>query len=78
MTATRFLAIVVMTFAVVQVAAADDKKTTTTKSSSGQAIEVQDYGFGVSMPVTTSRKKTGGSNPTPTATRSAGKPGNKH
>jgi len=77
MTATRFLPILVITFAVVQVAAAEDKKTTTSKSSSGKAIEVQDYGFGVSVPVTTSKKK-GGSNSAPSPTRSAGKSGSRH
>lgn len=67
MTAVRFLAIIVIAFATVQIAAAEDKKTTTKH----KAIEVQDYGFGVTMPVTTSKKK-GGSNSTPSATRSAG------
>lgn len=77
MNAMRFLAIIAITFAAVQFAAADDKKTTK-KPSSGQAIEVEDYGFGVNMPTTTSVKKNGGSNSTPSATRSAGKSGGKH
>ena len=32
-----------------------DTKTTTPPKSTGKAIEITDYGFGVSMPVTTSR-----------------------
>lgn len=77
MSAMRFLAIIALTFAAVQIAAAEDKKTAA-KPSTGKAIEVQDYGFGVSMPVTTSTKKKGDSNSTPSATRSAGKSGSKH
>jgi hypothetical protein len=56
MSAMRFLAIIAITFAAVQIAAADDKKTTK-KPSSGQTIEVEDYGFGVNMPTTILRRK---------------------
>ena len=72
MTAMRFLALVVITFAVVQIAAAEDKKTTTTKKT----IEVNDYGFGVSMPVTTSSAKKNGSGSSPL--QNASKSGSKH
>ena len=56
MTAMRFLLVVVMILAATQIVSADDKKTST--KSSTKSIEVQDYGFGVSMPVSTSRSDT--------------------
>jgi len=38
-----------------QVSGGTPPKQTTKQTSSQQAIEIQDYGFGVTMPVTTSR-----------------------
>jgi hypothetical protein len=61
----RFLPVVVMILAATtQVATADDKKSST--KSSTKSIEVEDYGFGVSMQTSTSRsdlKKSGNGAP---------------
>jgi len=61
MTATRFLLVVVMTLAAMQIATAGGKNSSAnTKSSNTKgSIEVQEYGFGVSMPVTTRIKGKG-------------------
>jgi len=58
-----------MTIAGTQIGTADDKKSSTKSGTKG--IEVQDYGFGVSMPVSTSRsdpKKGGNGASSPAST----------
>jgi len=61
MAVVRFLLIVVMTLAAVQIAAGDTKKS---KSSTGR-IEVNSYSFGVTNPGTVSRTKGKGSASSP-------------
>ena len=56
MTAMRFLLVVVMTLGATQIVTADDKKSST--KSGTKSIEIQDYGFGVENPTTTSRSDT--------------------
>jgi hypothetical protein len=61
MTAMRFLLVVVMTLAAIQIATAGGKNSSTnTKSSTTKgSFEVKDYGFGVETPTTMNAKGKG-------------------
>ncbi len=76
MTAMRFLLVVVLTVAATQIVSADDKKSST--KSGTKSIEINDYGFGVSMPVTTSRSDTKKSGNGAPSVGSTGRSGGRH
>ena len=75
MSAMRFLLVVVTILAATQIVSADDKKSST--KSGTKSIEVQDYGFGVSMPVTTSRSDTKKSGNGASSVGNTGRSGNR-
>jgi hypothetical protein len=73
----RFLVVVVMILAAIEIAAADTKKSSTadTKKSSTKSIEINDFSFGASNPSSMNAKRQGSA---PSPVGSAGKSGSKH
>jgi hypothetical protein len=73
----RFLVVVVMILAAMEIAAADTKKSSTadTKKSSTKSIEIDSDSFGISNAPSMNAKRQGSA---PSPIGSAGKSGSKH
>jgi hypothetical protein len=72
----RFLVVVVMILAAIEIAAADKKSSTAdTKKSSTKSIEINDFSFGISNAPSMNAKRQGSA---PSPIGNAGKSGSKH
>ena len=73
----RFLVVIVMILAAIEIAAADTKKSSTadTKKSSTKSIEINDFSFGISNAPSMNAKRQGSA---PSPIGNAGKSGSRH